>query len=238
MDYRWPNQLGTYSLTLGKFAEAGRQYEQAAELTPDNARVWNNVGIANRRQNKFAEAEAAYRKAIALNPAFIYMANLGNVLWEEGNYSGAVEFYQKSVELNPTYYRAQAGLAAARDRIGEKAKAREFYLKAISLAEEIRQNSPKDVTVLSLLGAYYATVHMPEKSLPLLRQAVTLAPEDPQVLFQVAESYELMNNRVEALRWIGRALAQKYSLEALKRDPEMAGLIADPRFATISNARK
>jgi serine/threonine protein kinase/tetratricopeptide (TPR) repeat protein len=238
MDYRWPNQMGRYYLTLGKLPEAERQFRQAAELTPDNARVWNNVGLVNRRQGKLVEAEAAYRKAIALDPAFIYMSNLGLVLQQEGNYAGAAELYQKSVELNPTYYLAHANLASAQDRMGEKTKARESYLKAILLAEEIRQNNPKDATILSMLGSYYATVQMPDKSLPLLRQAVALAPEDPQVLFHTAEGYELMHNRDEALRWIGRALSQKYSMEALKRDPEMAGLIADPRFATISNASK
>jgi len=236
MDWRWPNQLGTYDLTQGKLPEAATQYEKAAALTPDNARVWNNIGIVNRRQNRLAEAEAAYRKAVALDSGGIYLSNLGLVLELEGNYQGAAELYRKSADLNPADYLVRANLASVYERLGDASKARAAYLEAISLAEKLREKSPNDATLLSHLGSYYATVQMPEKSEPLLRQAAALAPEDPQVLYRVAEGYELMHRRDEALRWIARALARKYSLEALRKAPEMAGLIADPRFATISNA--
>ena len=75
---------------------------------------------------------------------------------------------------------------------------------------------------------------MPEKSLPLLRQAAALEPDNPQVLFRAGEGYEFLHHREEALHWIGMALGKKYSLETLKRNPEMAALIADRRFAAIA----
>lgn len=235
MDWRWPNQLGTWYLTLGKLPEAAKQYEKAAALTQDNARVWNNVGLVNWRQSKLPEAEAALRKAVALDPADIYFSNLGLVLQQEGNYAAAADLYRKSAGLNPTNYLVRANLASVYDRMGDHQNARAAYLEAIALAEKLHAESPNDPTLLARLGSYYATVQMPEKSEPLLRQAAALAPEDPQILYRVGEGYELMHRRDDALRWIGRALARKYSLEALRRAPEMAGLIADPRFATISN---
>ncbi len=232
-DWRFPNQLGTWYLQQGRLADATNQYEQAAKLSPDNARVWNNVGIAARRQNKFAEAETALRKAIDLDPSDIYLSSLGNLLYQKGNYAGAAELFRKSVELNGTNYLAWANLASAYDRVGEKDKAHDAYLKAIALGEKLLDTSTKNADLLSRLGSYYATVNMPDKSIPLLRQATALAPDNPTVLWRAAEGYELLHNRDEALRWIARALQQKYPLEDVKRAPDMAGLIADPRFATV-----
>jgi tetratricopeptide (TPR) repeat protein len=235
-DWRWPKQLGDYYRDNGRWEDAAKQYQIAAGLTPDNSRVWNNLGIVYRRQGKFADAEKALREAIRLDPtAYNYFLNLGAVTEQEGNYPEAVNLYLQASALHPSDYLTLANLASAYDRIpGDHDKARENYLKAIALAEEERKKKPDDATLLAQLGSYYATIDMADQSLPLLRQAVALEPENPQVLYRAAEGYELLHQRDQALYWIGKALGKKYSLEALKRNPEMAALIADRRFAAIA----
>ncbi len=234
-DWRWSNQLGRYYLDSGRFEDAARQYQSAVKLSPDNSPAWNNLGIAYRRQGMFAEAKTAYKKAIELEPADNYFANLGLVLEEEGSYREAVDLYLKASTLNPSNYLTWGNLASVYDRIpGNHEKALTSYLKAIGLAEGERKKRPDDATLLAHLGSYYATIGVAEKSLPLLRQAAALEPENPQVLYRVAEGYELLHHRDEALQWIEKALDKKYSLEALKRNPEMAALIADRRFAAIA----
>lgn len=234
-NWRWPNQLAGYYLANGRYDDAVKQYQAALKLTPDNSRAWNNLGIAYRRQSKFEDAERSFRKAIEIDPADNYLSNLGFVLDQEGNYPGAADLYSQAVKLNPSNYRNWANLASVYDRIpGDKDKARDSYLKAVEVAEADRQKSPEDATLLANLGSYYATLDMPDKSVPLLRQAAALEPDNPQVLFRAGEGYELLHQREEALRWIGKALEKKYSLEALKRNPEMAALVADNRFAAIA----
>ena len=154
--------------------------------------------------------------------------------------SGSGEFVScEASALNPSDYLTLANLASAYDRIpGDHDKAHENYLKAIALAEEERKKQPNDATLLAALGSYYATIGMADQSLPLLRQAAALEPDNPQVLYRAAESYELLHQRDQALYWIGKALAKKYSLEALRRNPEMAALIADKRFAAIAAKSK
>jgi hypothetical protein len=92
--------------------------------------------------------------------------------------------------------------------------------------------------LISQLGSYYAQVQMPEKGLPLLRQAAALAPDDPQVLYRVADGYELLHQRGEGLRWIRRAIERGASLDRIRNDPDFADLLADPRFgATLEKKR-
>src|SRR5260370_11914357 len=49
----------------------------------------------------------------------------------------------------------------------------------------------------------------------------------------VGDGYELLHRRTEALRWIGKSLALGFSREAVKRNPELSGLTADPRFRIL-----
>jgi eukaryotic-like serine/threonine-protein kinase len=234
-DWRWPNQLGYYYLTLGKLPAAIEQFQQAVKLTPDNARAHTNLGIVYSRQDRLPEARAAYEKAIELDPTFSRFSNLGTLLSREGKYAEAVKAYRRSIDLNPSNYLAWANMASVYDRDPDgKDKARDAYLRAIPLAEDARKGSPHDVTVLSQLGTYYARVEMPDKSVPLLRQAAALAPEDPLTLYRVADGYELLNRREEALRWIGKALVLGFSLKVVKDNPELSGLTADPRFRSLS----
>jgi serine/threonine protein kinase/Flp pilus assembly protein TadD len=239
-DWRWPKQLGDYYRESGRFEDAARQYLLAIGLTPDNARVWDNLGIVYRRESNFTEAEKALRQAIKLDPkSYNHYLNLGAVMEQEGNYPEAVKLYQQASDLNPTEYLTLANLGSLYDRIpGGHDKARENYLKAIALAEDERKKKPDDATLLAQLGSYYATIGNADESLPLLRQAAALEPDNPQVLYRAAEGYELLHQRDEALYWIGKALGKKYSLEAVKRNPEMAALIADKRFAVIAAKSK
>jgi hypothetical protein len=80
-------------------------------------------------------------------------------------------------------------------------------------------------------------VGVPEKSLPLLRQAVAL-DQGPQTYYRVAEGYELLHRRNDALAWIGKALQGGYSMEFVKRNPELADLRADPGFAPYAHQSK
>jgi serine/threonine protein kinase/Tfp pilus assembly protein PilF len=234
-DWRWPKQLGDFFRDNGRFEDAVKQYRIAVGLTPDNSRVWNNLGIAYRRQSKFQDAQEAFQRAIQLDPASSYLLNLGAVLEQVGKYPEAVSLYLQASQMDPSDYLTLGNLASAYDRIpGDRDKAHENYLKAIALAEEERKKQPNDATLLSALGSYYATIGVADKGLPLLRQAVALEPDNPQVLYRAAEGHELLHDRDEALRLIGKALERKYSLEALKRNPEMAALIADRRFAAIA----
>lgn len=239
-DWRWPKQLGDFYRDNGRFDDAAQQYRIAAGFTPDNSRIWNNLGIAYRRESEFAKSEEAFRKAIALDPSIdSYFSNLGAVLTQEGRYQEAIALYLQASTLNPADYLTLGNLASVYNRIpADRDKARDNYLKAIAIAEQERQKKPDDATLLAQLGAYYATIGMEDKSLPLLTQATALEPDNPQVLYRAAEGYELLHQRDQALHWIGKALKQKFSLEALKRNPEMAALIADKRFAAIAAKSK
>ena len=73
---------------------------------------------------------------------------------------------------------------------------------------------------------------MEAESVPLLAQAAALAPDVPEVLYQVGVGYETLHRRDEALQWIAKARAGGYASGAIARNPQLAALRADPRYTT------
>lgn len=232
-NWRMANEFGYYYLRVGKFDLAAAQFQRAVSLTPDNARAHNNLGYCYWRQNRLPEARASLEEAIRLEPGASRYLNLGHVLEDQGKYREAANMYQKAIDLDQSSYLAWGLLGSMYVRMGaDPAKASEAYLKAITLAEELRKERKNLPGLLADLGGFYAAVGNESRSAPLLRRAAALAPEDPGVLSQAAAGFEMLHHREEALKWMRQALAHGYSPALLERDPAFSTLRADGIYRT------
>ncbi|HEY2153586.1 MAG TPA: protein kinase [Vicinamibacterales bacterium] len=233
-DWMLNMQLGTYYLDKGKWAQAGDRFQHAVDLVPDNPRAHNNLGLVYRGLGRFDASIAAFRKAIDLEPTFIHFRNLGMVLSENGKYAEATAALQRSIALRPNSYRAWGLLAfAQQNQHADAETVRATYLKAIALASDLLKKTPKDEYLLADVGGYYAAVGDEKESVPRLEQAAALAPDIPEVLYEVAVAYEQLHHRPEALRWLAKARAGGYPSEAIARNPLLTNLRADPRYQSV-----
>jgi len=224
-------QLGAHYLDNGKWARAGEEFRHTVELVPDNPRAYNNLGLVYRGLGKLDDSAAAFQKAIDLEPTFIHFRNLGMVLAEAGKYAESEQALRRSIETRPNQYRAWGLLASVyANQHADPAKVRDTYLKAIALAADLLKQTPKDEYLLADVGGYYAAVGKEKESLPLLAQAAALAPNIPEVLYQVAIGYEMLHHRDEALRWLAKARAGGYPSEAIARNPMLAALRAEEKI--------
>ncbi|HEY7292512.1 MAG TPA: protein kinase [Vicinamibacterales bacterium] len=232
-------QLGAHYLDRGKWSQAGDLFRHTVELVPDNPRAHNNLGLAYRGQGKLDDAASEFQKAIDLEPTFIHYRNLGMVLADAGRYSEAKAALTKSIEMRPNQYRAWGLLASVYAANGADATTiRDTYLKAIALATDLLKETPKDEYLLADVGGYYAALGSEKQSLPLLAQAAALAQDNPEVLYQVAVGYEVLHHRDEALRWLAKGRSSGYPSETIARNPLLAALRADPRYASTVDARR
>jgi len=77
---------------LGKPEEAIRLYKLAAKTHPQEAAVYNNMGIFFSKQKQFNEAVEAMRRAVRLDPKNLrYRNNLASILVDQGQMRGAFE---------------------------------------------------------------------------------------------------------------------------------------------------
>ena len=235
-DWSLLQQLGLYYLDTGKLAQAAEQYQRAANLVPDNSRAYNNLGLVYRKQGRPTEAEAAFRKAIDLEPTAKRYRNLGTLFLDEGKYAEAQPMFERAIGMRPDYYETWGYLATVYRNTGVgRAKVEETYRKAISLSADLQKQTPNDPYLLADVGGYYAAIGMDRESETLLKQAAALAPDKPDVLYQVAVGYERLHRRNEALLWVGKAVAGGTSPQFLERVPELSGLRADPHYLAILN---
>lgn len=223
----------------GKNEEARRELDIAAKLMPDNPLIYNNLGVVLMRMRDYEGARKAIERSIELEPRAKSYGNLASIYYYEGKYEAAAETYQKVVDMDPKGYLSRANLAAALDRIpSQKAKALEAYEKAIELAKPVLEATPNDHRVIGNVASYHAVLGHREQALALIRRAIALRPDSPDVANRAVTVYEFLKDRESALKWAVTAVENGYPFESLKNDPELAGLGADPRFSKVEAKSK
>ena len=233
-DWRWPNQLGALYRLIGQFDKAASAFEASVRLAPDNAGALGSLAGVYLKQSRYPEARRTFERAIAADPQYRFYSGLGATLMLEGNYPEATRMFRKAVDLNPKSYIAWANIGSAYSWTqGQKTQAQDAYKEAVRLAEAERTVTPKDAILLSRLGDYYAALNDAARAIPLVRQALALQAESPEVVYTAAEAYEILHCREDALRWMKEAIRLGYPISYIERSPELSGLRADPRFPLL-----
>jgi len=229
-DWRWYMQLGVHYDRVGDAAAAARQFQEAVRITPDNTSAWSNLGTMHMKQENFMEARKAFEECIRIAPLYAAYSNLGTILLVENRFGDAVPMFEKALNLNSSNYKTWGNVAAALQWSGQAERARQAYEKAVELAEKQRRENPTDPALLASLGGYLADLGQRAQSLALLRQALALDGENPDVLAKVGTGFENLGMRGDALRLILKAMDRGFSVKYLNRSPELEKLRKDPTF--------
>jgi serine/threonine protein kinase/tetratricopeptide (TPR) repeat protein len=227
------NALGLFYDRQGKYAEAVKEFQHAIELTPDNAQVYSNLAAVyiDMSDAKMAPlAEAALRKSIELSPSYAAYANLGMLYSQEKRYPESAAMTEKALALNDKNYEVWENLAVAYERLQQTDKAAAARARELALVQADARTQPKNGELQSYLGLLYAKKHLPQEAVAHLQTALALRGDDQVVLENVAEAYEDLGQRPEALRYIQKALDKGYPAEDVKTNPAFASLLVDPKF--------
>jgi tetratricopeptide (TPR) repeat protein len=237
-DWRWPVRLGNIYFHSGKLEEAAAEFQKGVDLDPENTFAYYDLGLARMQLGRFDEARKNFEKVLSIQPDPDAYTALGSLLELQGNYGQAVNMDQKAIALRAGDFQMWGNLGSAYLWGGQHDKAMQAYRKAIELAEAQRTKSPEDTGLLVQLGDYYASSSQPGPSEVLLRKALALAPDDPDVAYRAGETYELLGQRARAISLIAKALAQGYHSVEFQSSPELKSLRADPAFQTALNQAK
>ncbi len=154
-----------------QFEAAVPAWRKALELSPDDPRAHNNLGVALAETGKPDEALAEYRRSLKLNDASAQAHNnLGSVLAEQGSLDEALAQFQKAVELNPDNARAQINLGGALAEKSRGAEALEHLRKGVEIEPEFADGQNN-------LGAALARTGALDEAIPHLEKAAELQPQ-------------------------------------------------------------
>jgi serine/threonine-protein kinase len=236
-DWNGSNNLGNFYGNNGRYPESIAQYHRALELTPDNAVVYGNLGAAllNSGDPKMlAESEQTLKKSIAISPTFAAYSNLGVLYDVQHRFNDSISASRKALQLNDQHYEVWNNLADAYEWIGDKEKANSSRQTTVKLLERAIKLNPQDAEAHAALAALFAKAGLKEKADGNIQTSLALSPNNPYVLCDVAEAYELFGERKRAISYLRQALHNGFPAEDLNANPAFAGILADATFKAAS----
>ncbi|WP_058187259.1 serine/threonine-protein kinase [Terracidiphilus gabretensis] len=233
-NWRWPYLMGAMQIDTGDFTGAEKSLKDALEKTSENARVLYNLGLVYLKEARLDEAQKALQKSVDLDPRADPIMALGQVFYRKSDFASAIATYKRATDVAPNQFDSWGNLAEAYAADGKhETEAAEAFKKAVVLAEEEKKRTPDDAYTISMLGKYYASLHETERALPLLRKSIALAPKDPDTAESVAEAYEVLGMRKEALEFLTKALQLGYPVNYARASPTFHSLRSDPNAPLV-----
>jgi predicted TPR repeat methyltransferase len=163
--------LGTASKALDDPAGSIRHFTRALELKPDFEFAYRDLFDLLLRSGLTEDAKAIIRRAILAFPRSAeFRFLLGNLLFNERDFEGAVSCHGKAVALEPTAAVSHKIMGDAYGHLGHHPKAVECYEKAISI-------DPANADTHIALGDAMNASGDGEKAIACYRRAIELKPE-------------------------------------------------------------
>jgi eukaryotic-like serine/threonine-protein kinase len=230
-------ELGLFYDRHERYPAAIEQLRRVVQLTPDNAQAFSNLGaiyLDSSDAKLRPDAEAALNKSLELSPSYFAYANLGSLYYDEKRYPEAASMMEKALQINPENYLVWNWLMNTYDWLNQKDKAAAALERAFSLASREAELKPRDPTAHAVLAYLSAKKKLTEKARSHLQTSLILSPDDSDILEDAACTYELLLDRPRAIEHAEKALQKGYSLERMKNDPALQGVVSDPKFRSKS----
>jgi len=228
LDPRSPDVLGTMGhlhISLGRPADAVRDFRQALKLRRDNPDALLGLAEAYEMAGKPHEAEEACRTAIAQRQNFWGGYNrLGILHFSRGQYERAIEPWKRVVELTPDNVRGWNNLGAAYFQLGRYRDALETYHRSLEILPS--------AAAYSSLGTVHFFLGNHNEAAAMFEKGVALRPSDPRMWGNLADAYRLMSGMEDkAAATLDRAIGmQRELLHVNPKDAEgwadLAGWLA------------
>lgn len=201
------------------YEKAERWAAKGVELYPKDYELWNILGVAQRRLQKYESAIKSLRQAEKINPKNTSaLSNRGNVYNDMRDGPAAVEVFTKLVRLQPGSAELQRSLGRGYWFSGDLEKA----LMRLNLAVKLK---PDFVDAWLDLAAVTSELKGFPEALPVLDQAIVVSPD----------ATRLYESRGTVLRRSGRLRdAEAYLTELRERyddqpwlHHQLGGVISD-----------
>ena len=145
--------------------------QKAAELSPDDAAIQNNLGNALKDFGQYHAAVESYRRALAIAPDFADVHNnLGNALKRLGQINDALASYHRALQIEPNYADAHFNLANTHLNLGQIEEALASYRRGLEL-------DPDDTQMHYNLGGVLQDLGQLDAAAESYRRALALNPK-------------------------------------------------------------
>ena len=213
------NALGWVAFTKGAYEEAITHWRKALNTGARLPDLRSSLAFSLMALGRYTEAIGQLESNVQIFPKSVYSHFLlGQAYLQQKDYLNAKKHYQTAIELDQNYVNAYYGLSNAYSRLKQQNKAREYMAAFKKLkAEEMEALKTRDklydglvimrrtVAENQILAArIYRAGGRFDKTEELVQKAITLDPENPTYLMELADLYSITNRPAEALKMYKR----------------------------------
>jgi serine/threonine protein kinase/Tfp pilus assembly protein PilF len=218
------------NLTQGNAAS-----RRALELGPDLAEAHLASGLTHSLSMRFTEAEREFEFAMKLDPTLFEAAyHYGRARIAQGEFAEGAKLFERACALRPEDFQAPHFLAQCYLGMGMKEESLAMYRKARRLIDERLELNPDDARACQLGAGLAANLGEREAAIEYARRALTINPDDPLLLYNIACMYSVLGNADEALNYLEKAVDKGYGQKDwVEHDSDLNSLRDLPRFQRI-----
>jgi len=213
------------SMAAGRYEQAVGEWTKALEVTPDDVKANDNLGLALAQVGRIDDALKYFQKAVEIDPRDVAgHNNLAGALRKKGRINEAIAHWTTALELNPRS-------AAAHNNLGDTLYGQGRHAEAVAHWRAGLRAEPDRIFTLNQLAWVLATcaetaVRNGAEAVGLAERAVQLSGgRDPAVLSTLAAAYAETSRFPEAADTARRALNLALSAEQ-KNQPLIGALKA------------
>lgn len=168
----WAEVTNAPDLKKERFEEAANYYQQATQLSPNAAHLYDEWGLVYYLQGKQAEALEKYQRSLELDDRYpVTYLYLGDAYLSQEKLAEAEDMYKRALQVDPSLINARSALGFIYHRQGKTQESLQENLKVV-------EQAPKDFPSHRNLAILYQELGRMDKALEEAKIALELAPPD------------------------------------------------------------
>ncbi|HUU26832.1 MAG TPA: fused MFS/spermidine synthase [archaeon] len=194
-------QLGDFYFNKGKLGAAKRWFGEVANIRPDHAQAWFQLGLCAEREENPVQAERYFLQALDIHPASPQtLVNLGIIRYRAKDYDKARFYFERALKVSPDNGYALFNMGNLEYRLNKTIEAERLFREAI-------KQDPFKVEAYLNLGALLTNRGDFNEAITSYKRAVELDPGFIPAYFNLALTYEKMGDISNAGKY--QALARR-----------------------------
>jgi adenylate cyclase len=224
--------------TQENLEQADEASQRALALDPLLAEAHAARGFTLAMLQRFPEAEAAFQRAIELDPRqFEARYFHARACVQRGDLERALQLFEDAGEVREDhealYFAAQTLTALERPAEAEAA-----YRRALPVIERHLELNPDDARAITMAAVCCSRLGQRDEGIEWAMQASAVDPEDASVCYNVACLLALEGERDDAIAHLERAFRVGFARrDWIERDPDLDSLRDDERFQALLKDR-
>jgi tetratricopeptide (TPR) repeat protein len=229
--YNW---LGIFYMGAARYDDAVQMFSQVIALVPDSFAGYSNLGATYIQSGNYAKAMPALEHSIAIRPTAAAVSNLAFAHFNLKEYAESALLFERASQLDPENFEIWGNLGDAYYWApDQRSKSRAAYEKAVNLASKVLQVNSHDTPTITAIAYYQAMLGHSGQARSYIKEALRIAPNSSDVLFNAALIANQLGSTKEALNYLDKAVASGCSRALLRDTPNFDNLRGEVRFKKL-----